>query len=102
VPEFLRFDARCGKLHLKEAELDGRFLLIVGTKLDLRGRCRCDNLTIASFRRVVRENKTGGSPSNFRGLFPGRKKERGSLCEKLKKENQMAHKSKTNKNGVLH
>jgi hypothetical protein len=29
----------------------------------------------------VRENKRGGSPSDCRKLFPGRKKERGSNCE---------------------
>jgi hypothetical protein len=38
IPELLQFDACCSELCLDEAEPDGWFLLIVGAKLDLRGR----------------------------------------------------------------
>jgi hypothetical protein len=80
-PEFLCFGARCG-------ELDGWFLLIVGAKLDLRGGCCRDGLIIVRLTHVVRENKRGVSPSNCRELLAGRKKKRGSHCEKSGKKNQ--------------
>jgi RNA polymerase subunit RPABC4/transcription elongation factor Spt4 len=42
----LRLDSRYCKLCLDEGETDSWFLLIVGAKLDLRGSCICDSLTI--------------------------------------------------------
>jgi hypothetical protein len=36
----------------------------------------------------VREIKRGGSQSNCKELFPGRKKEWGSHCEKSSKKNE--------------
>jgi hypothetical protein len=93
----LQNDACRGELRLDEAEPDGQFLLILGAKLDLRGRCCCEDLTIVSFRHVVRGNKRGGSPSNCGELFPGRKKERGSHCENSTKENKWLTRTKQTK-----
>jgi hypothetical protein len=84
IPKLLRFDAHRDELRLHQAEPDGRFLLIVGAKFDLRGCCGRDGLTIVRLRHVVIENERGGSPSNYRELFPGRKKKRRSHCEKTR------------------
>jgi hypothetical protein len=46
---------------------------------------------------VVRENKRGGSPSNCRELFPGRKKERGSNCENKRKQRKTNGSQEQNK-----
>jgi hypothetical protein len=58
LPDLLRLDARHSELHLDEAEPDGRFLLIVGAKLDLRDCCRRDGLTIVRVRYTVLCEKT--------------------------------------------
>jgi hypothetical protein len=50
-----------GELRLGEAEPDGWFLLIVGAKLDLRGRCRRDGLNIARMRHVCERTKEGAA-----------------------------------------
>ncbi len=80
ILEFWRFDARRGELRLDEAEPDGWFLLIVGEKLDLRGRCCCDGLNIVRMRHVLQKKERRGSPGNGRGI-PRRNKEYGSHCE---------------------
>jgi hypothetical protein len=61
------------------------------------GHRRRDDLTIVSFRHVVREIKRGGSQSNCKELFPGRKKEWGSHCEKSTKKNEWHTKTKQTK-----
>jgi hypothetical protein len=83
LPEFLWFGACLGELCLDEAKPDGRFLLIVGVKLDLRGRCCRDGLIIVSFCHVVRENKEGAAQA-VSGIVP--EKEWGSHCEKKQRK----------------
>jgi hypothetical protein len=97
IPELLQFDARRSQLRLDEAEPDSWFLLIVGAKLDLSGRCCQDGLTIVSFRHVLREIKRGNSPSNYRELFPRGQKEQGSPCENSTKKNKWCTRTKQTK-----
>jgi hypothetical protein len=80
IIELLRFVAHRGELCLDEAEIDGCFLLIVGAKLSLRGRCCHGGLKIIRMTHALQKNKRRGSPGNGRGI-PRRNKECGSHCE---------------------
>jgi hypothetical protein len=43
------------------------------------------------------EKKKGGSPSNCREMFPGRKKERGSHCKRTTKKSNWLARTKEKK-----
>jgi hypothetical protein len=84
-----------------EAEPHGQFLLIVRAKLDLRGHCCRDGLTIIRLRYVVKENKRGSRQATAGNCSQEERRNAEATLKKLNIEKQMAHKNKNKKIGAL-
>ena len=72
--KFLLFDSCCCKLGLDEAEPNMRFLLIVGTKFNLRSCCCSDRVGQIFTSHVCKVGKSWQSPKVCWALLPRRKK----------------------------